>query len=126
MKIRNGFVSNSSSSSFMIYGAYLDKEEIVDAVLPLFTQKDLEEMELEDMEHLKEYIEDDFNFTLEKKLGDLEIHGSYDGDGRYIGVTWSQIGGDETGNQFKARVRNAIEKIFGDVEVSTHSEVVYC
>ena len=33
MKIRNGFVSNSSSSSFCIYGAYINKDRVDEEVV---------------------------------------------------------------------------------------------
>jgi len=72
MKIRRGFVSNSSSTSFCIYGTYIrmsgdEKHELYDAA---------------------------------EKTG-LSTRNDQYGDGLYIGRNWSSIGDDETGKEFK-------------------------
>jgi len=82
MKIRNGFVSNSSSSSFCIYGTNIGENR-------------------DEVEIIEEKI---------RELGlKLEVHyGEYT---RYVGRSWSSIGDDETGKQFKASVKDAVAKL---------------
>ena len=90
MKIRVGFVSNSSSSSFLIYGAVVS--------------------------------DDTMKHELEKE-GLSEIYGQ---DDTYIGLSWDQIKDDESGAQFKQRIRDAIKKVCGpDVKCQTFSESWY-
>ena len=72
MKIRLGFVSNSSSSSFCIWGIYIDRDDH------------------ENFEQFEDTIE---------QLG-LEIH-STPWDSYAVGRSFSSIKDDETGAQFK-------------------------
>jgi len=98
MKIRSGFVSNSSSSSFLIYGTYIDADVM------------------------------DCNKVEEKLKGsDFEIeYGEDSSYGVYIGESWDNIGDDETGFQFKKRITEELQKIFGpDIETKTLSASWY-
>jgi len=136
MKIRNGFVSNSSSSSFCIYGICAEESEIKEALVAKGATKD----ELED--DLYEYF-DNWSYNRKKREGELtaadiseyedkffkpedgfEMHNPYEYDGEiYLGVEWSSIGNDETGAEFKARIDAKLKDLFGkDVTCSTHSE----
>ena len=85
MKIRNGFVSNSSSSSFCIYGTCL-------------TEKDLD-ISLDEAERKADeeglYYVWGFNETL------------------YLGRDPSSIGDNETGLDFKKDVENRLKNLFG-------------
>ena len=91
-----GFVSNSSTSSFCIYGARVDKKD-----LP----------------------EDDDVYAAAEEAG-LECYRPY--DNYYVGLCWADIGGDETGNQFKARVEALIENLCGKkVACATHIDAWY-
>lgn len=73
MKIRTGFVSNSSSSSFLIYGIELTSEEFGK-------------------------FSNDYDYAYPEY---------YHGDGEYahyFGISWNEVGDDETGREFKERV----------------------
>ena len=82
MKIRNGFVSNSSSSSFCIYGTNIGESR-------------------DEVNAIEEKI---------KELGlNLEVHyGEYT---RYVGRSWCSIGNDETGKAFRDSIDEAVTKL---------------
>ena len=82
MKIRQGFVSNSSSSSFCIFGIYLDNANY----------KDLDE--------------------LERKAKDVGLEIEFTPwDSVVIGRSFSSIKDDETGLQFKESVKEKLKKL---------------
>ncbi len=95
MKVRNGFVSNSSSSSFLIYGMFLDCSEIAKIL-------NLEEMSS------YEIIDE-----LEKRFGKSRITFSSPEDcgGVYIGASWDSIRDDELGKSFKDSIEKEIKNI---------------
>lgn len=106
MKIRQGFVSNSSTTSFCIYGALIAPPRD------------------EAREETEEYY-DAHEDMYEKceKLG-LECHSTpWDSD-CYIGLEWYNLRDDETGAQFKARVEALLFTNFGikPEACSTHEE----
>ncbi len=80
MKFRSGFISNSSSTSFCIYGYYLDHD-----------------------------IEYDYKIFKQAGIKHYSNPHSY-GDSIYIGIPLSTIGDEETFNQFKSRVKDTINK----------------
>ena len=93
MKIRNGFVSNSSSTSFCIFGACIDVEngeecayEWIESVLEKANEKSDTKLT--------------FEFPIE----------SYDHDEVFVGVSPNNIGEDETFAQFRERIKQAIKQ----------------
>jgi len=111
MKIRTGFVSNSSSSSFLIYGVSIEKDEFLDK---LNIDSDTEEHEDFDVWELYDDVAGE--------LG-MDYHSPYDWDEVFIGASWDSIGDDETGAQFKERITKKLKEKFGDdIIVSTYSE----
>jgi hypothetical protein len=126
MKIRSGFVSNSSSSSFLIYGANVSDvgDDTMKEALKKLTGKDTvkgyrEDIKIDDLDgsyEIGEYLAD--------ALG-LDFHGNSD-YGYYLGSSWDSIGDDETGKQFKTRIETALKTALGDdVSVATHEEAWY-
>jgi len=70
---------------------------------------------------LDEYCAYELSESLDTTL-DIEL--PYEYDTAYIGRSWSSIGDDETGKQFKESVKKEIKKVFGeDLKCSTHEEV---
>jgi hypothetical protein len=62
---------------------------------------------------------------LDDKLKDTDLTHDYpEGyEGWYIGKSWSAVGDDETGKEFKESVEKEMKKIFGDdIKFSTLSE----
>lgn len=105
MKTRNGFVSNSSSSSFCVYGVSIGDDEIQELGLKyaLIEKSDDEEgyesIEAYDLQEIAE----------NKGL----TFGAYD-DEAWLGLMPDEIGDDETGKEFKERVKKLVAEFLGD------------
>ena len=92
MKIRNGFVSNSSTSSFCIYGAAIDKSKVDEDAVE--------------------------KAGLEYHRGDPNNGDDY----VYIGRSWCSIKDDETGAQFKKNIEILLKEMFETTKCSTYEE----
>lgn len=97
MKIRVGFVSNSSSESFLIYGVAVDKKAITAEIEKMINETDLQ----------IEY-EPDNDYT------------------KYVGKSWDSIGDFQTGMQFRTDIIEKCQKIFGEnIVCETHARAWY-
>jgi len=138
MKTRHGFVSNSSTTSFSIYGISMDDADInVDLFVRIkqnmpkafegivkqantyysdFVEyfNNIDSLTKEQKSELQELI-DDLGPEMIEMLDCLsfEVHWT-PWDVTYVGTSWNSIGEDETPRQFKARVEKEMKKFFGD------------
>jgi len=105
MKIRIGFVSNSSSTSFCMYGVILERDEI---------DKFCRQLNIEESSNGYD-IEDLCNY-----LG-LSNHQAYqDSDSYVIGESWDSIEDDQTGGDFKKEIQDKISTLDGKLRCSFH------
>ncbi len=111
MKIRSGFVSNSSSSSFVIYGVWIkDASGVVD-----FTEDEGDSVIIE--KAVK---------TITDKVFDFEFYNEDELDGYYIGVHPASCPDDMTMGDFKKGIRDRLEKIIPNTSCGWHQEEFYC
>ena len=134
MKVRNGFVSNSSSSSFCIFGANLEVSSLPDQFyIDRFDaiRKTLSEYygasDITTVDEMKEYIESD---DLERELFETmfpQFETYYvDYEGHFVGRSWSSIGDDETGKQFKDSVEAILKSIDPEIVCDTYEMEYPC
>jgi hypothetical protein len=111
MKIRNGFVSNSSSTSFAIYGVYLSSEE-----LQKFINGGSEE----------EFLDDESLYEICDKLNGEGLSAYAGEDYAYVGLNLTTIGDNETGGEFKKRAQKLIEEKLGQKLTCSMIEETIC
>ena len=113
---KHGFVSNSSTTSFMIYGIALESYEAA---------KILKRDHPAVKESIEKWGDDEPLETLDGLPG-FDSYPSEWGDHKYFGVSWDNVKDDETGAEFKERVRAALaEYLEGDLSLGTHEESWY-
>lgn len=108
MKVRLGFVSNSSSSSFCLYGCNIDTTDIETSML---TDEAITLLDSKDFKADENGVYDD-PYELVAVLGGGQVCGE---EGYIVmGDEPDSMGMDETRGQFEARVRDRVQKYFKD------------
>lgn len=123
MKIRQGFVSNSSSSSFVLYGCSFESfEDILKALKEELDEETKAELEESDFYEISDELQKIINIKGLK----LEVE-TYSDYGIYIGREPTTIGDNETGKQFKDGVVEDLSKIFNidNKDINYMSECFY-
>jgi len=112
MKIRSGFVSNSSSSSFCIYGCYLYEgmEEEFKKLLFDFLSKTSPEFNENKYKYEKSYAYE-LPYKIRKYIP-KDISFEWGESKGYIGREYSTLRDDETGEQFKKYTDDLLSQIF--------------
>lgn len=121
MKCKFGHISNSSTTSFLVYGKCIDAYDYKDKIVELAKKYDCysgpEDGDEVDPWELSEMID-----TVADKVG-LECHSGYDCEYLYLGISSTEIKDDETGAEFKKRVKMLVDEMFGgDNKCSYHEE----
>ena len=107
MKIRLDYVSNSSSSSFMLVGDAFDNEAIANAWKKLHP----EDTDIDDDTYEQVLL-------IAKKL-DLYCHRGLDNyyDMWVLGLRFDDMKDDETKKQFEDRIKESLSTVFDNVNV---------
>lgn len=113
MKLRLGFISNSSSTSFCIFGVCIDTDDI-DKILNLVEDGDNDNYDLR--EEALEKLCDKTNLTFINEGESDQV---------FLGRNYTSIKNDETGKQFKTSVIETLKDIGITQKCETHEEVIY-
>lgn len=107
MKIKTDFVTNSSSSSFVVIGIHLDTDTI--------DVERFQRIKKKVSVTIEQLMEDPYEYLDPMLKGsDLEYsQGCEYGDGLMIGIPYTSMGEDETLRQFRQRVKDEIMEKFG-------------
>ena len=134
MKTRQGFVSNSSSSSFCIYGAEFDDIQnqagghIVESMKKDYIAEELKgNAEEFDEDDFDSYLYDNFSdviYTELEKVG-LEYHRPYCGDTAYVGRSLTECKDDQTMGDFKRETAELIKKTLGVTPNLSYQEAAW-
>jgi len=115
MKIKTDFITNSSSSSFVVIGTNMTPSDVPDETL-----KKLQALDID-----PEVMAEDPGEYIDKLLEGTDLNYSY-GYEYYgdisIGMYYTQMNDDETLKEFKARVQQAIKDSIGIVSDVGHIE----
>ncbi len=113
MKIRQGFVSNSSTSSFLIFGKCFENYDLATEKLAEYSKLH-PEAGIADVEDMEEY---DIFEVICSIIG-LEFWMPYGGeDAVYCGKSFDEMALDETRREFQDRILKSFQKLFPEMTI---------
>ena len=125
MKIRSGFVSNSSSSSFILYGVHMEEEDFTEVAMDILKNN------AKDTDFDPEDEESDYGFyeLAEASFEFIDLEWSTGGqgfEGIYIGLDPRSFDEDKTMKQNKKDIEDKIKALFPNSgKCSWHEEAYY-
>jgi hypothetical protein len=122
MKIKSDFVTNSSSSSFVVMGVQIDTEQIPVEILEAIQKKHPELNDVKPEELFDKYVYDVLDCLVDGS--DLSSSYGYEYEGYVmVGLQYTIMDDNETLGQFKERAKQLIlEKLGVEVEKVYHIE----
>ena len=124
MKIRSGFVSNSSSTSFVIYGismpTYKLEEWLNDHYNAMLSEENIETMEEEGNYAIVELFADLCADWL--KENNLDVYTGYESEYTYIGISPQNFPGNKTVDETKTFITQVLGTRFFDNTVNWYEE----
>jgi len=119
MKISTDFITNSSSSSYVLMGVYMDSSFLNEKHI-------IKIQDGKSYQITKEDIESDLFEYIEILLSETELSYERDPSGYLaIGMPYTRMTDKETMREFKLKIQQAIKEIFGVDVVPGHIEACW-
>ena len=115
MKIRADYVSNSSSSSFMVVGKAFTWDDLVAMAKHNKLTSEYHQVEDGEESDFEDWDSYDLISWIEKKFPDLDIHYGIENfyDEYCIGMDYEKMKSDETRNDFEKRIAKQLSEMTG-------------